>query len=143
VRVADAGGPDRFHSFAGLPGYVKRPWGPGWSLVGDAGYYKDPISAHGITDALRDAELVARAVSASLGGVRSEAAAMADYAATRDRVSAHLFTTTDAIASYRWDTASVERLLRTLSAAATDELALIDSFDSDVGTDLARHERTA
>ena len=41
--------------------------GPGWALVGDAGYFKDPLSAHGLTDALRDAELLARAVSSGLG----------------------------------------------------------------------------
>ena len=35
--------------------------GPGWALVGDAGSFKDPLTAHGITDALRDAELLARA----------------------------------------------------------------------------------
>ena len=48
-------------TFTGLRGYVRRSWGPGWALVGDAGYYKDPLSAHGLTDALRDAELLARA----------------------------------------------------------------------------------
>ena len=48
--------------FGGPPGYLRRPWGPGWALVGDAGYWKDPISAHGLTDALRDAELLARAI---------------------------------------------------------------------------------
>jgi flavin-dependent dehydrogenase len=30
-------------------------------LVGDAGYHRDPITGHGITDAFRDAELLARA----------------------------------------------------------------------------------
>ena len=48
-------------SFVGQPGYLRQPWGPGWALVGDAGYWKDPLSAHGLTDALRDAELLARA----------------------------------------------------------------------------------
>ena len=33
---------------------------PGWALVGDAGWWKDPLSTHGITDALRDAELARR-----------------------------------------------------------------------------------
>ena len=42
---------------AACPGYLRRSYGPGWALVGDAGYWKDPISAHGLTDALRDAEL--------------------------------------------------------------------------------------
>jgi 2-polyprenyl-6-methoxyphenol hydroxylase-like FAD-dependent oxidoreductase len=139
ARVADAGGVSRFRSFPGTQGYMKRPWGPGWALVGDAGYFKDPISAHGISDALRDAELVARATADVLGGATSEHLAMMNYARTRDRVSSGLFATTDAIASFNWDTPAIEQLLRTLSASATDELELIDSFD----TVLAGTRRTA
>ena len=45
----------RFSVFTGLPGYFRQAHGPGWALVGDAGYFKDPITAHGISDALRDA----------------------------------------------------------------------------------------
>ena len=37
-------------------GFFRKPYGPGWALVGDAGYHKDPITAFGITDAFRDAE---------------------------------------------------------------------------------------
>ena len=50
--------------WSGHAGYMRQSYGPGWALVGDAGYFKDPISAHGLTDALRDAELLARAVIA-------------------------------------------------------------------------------
>jgi flavin-dependent dehydrogenase len=48
--------------FAGQVGFFRKCYGPGWALVGDAGYFKDPITAHGMTDALRDAELLARGV---------------------------------------------------------------------------------
>jgi flavin-dependent dehydrogenase len=57
VEAGDPVGPIR--GFPGLRGWLRRPWGPGWALVGDAGYFKDPTTAHGITDALRDAELLA------------------------------------------------------------------------------------
>ena len=43
------------------PSFVRQAAGPGWALVGDAGYFRDPITGHGITDAFRDAELLARA----------------------------------------------------------------------------------
>ena len=43
------------------PQLVRRAAGPGWALVGDAGYHRDPITGHGMTDALRDAELLAQA----------------------------------------------------------------------------------
>jgi 2-polyprenyl-6-methoxyphenol hydroxylase-like FAD-dependent oxidoreductase len=32
--------------FPGLTGYLREAAGPGWALVGDAGYFKDPITAH-------------------------------------------------------------------------------------------------
>ena len=49
-----------------LPNQVRRPTGPGWALVGDAGYHRDPITGHGISDAFRDAELLARAIDGHL-----------------------------------------------------------------------------
>ena len=51
----------KFIGTAELPGYFRKPFGPGWVLVGDAGYHKNPITAMGINDAFRDAELVAAA----------------------------------------------------------------------------------
>ena len=49
-----------------LPNHRRRAAGPGWALVGDAGYHRDPITGHGITDAFRDAELLAEAATAML-----------------------------------------------------------------------------
>ena len=57
-------GPPRV--FPGLTGYLREAAGPGWALVGDAGYFKDPITAHGITDALRDAEILARVIASGV-----------------------------------------------------------------------------
>ena len=56
-----------------MPGFVRRSWGPGWALVGDAGYFKDPITTHGMTDALRDAELLADEILEALAGERAGA----------------------------------------------------------------------
>ena len=36
-----------------LPSYFRRSAGPGWALAGDAGHFKDPVTAQGIRDALR------------------------------------------------------------------------------------------
>ena len=41
---------------APTPNFFRNPYGPGWALVGDAGYIRDPITAQGISDAFRDAE---------------------------------------------------------------------------------------
>jgi len=69
---------------AALPNFFRKPYGPGWALVGDAGYNKDPITAQGILDAFRDVELVATALDESLTGARSFDDAMGDYHHTRD-----------------------------------------------------------
>jgi 2-polyprenyl-6-methoxyphenol hydroxylase-like FAD-dependent oxidoreductase len=61
-----------------------KPYGPRWALVGDAGYNKDFITAQGISDAFRDAQLCAIALDETFSGVRSFDDAMGDYQATRD-----------------------------------------------------------
>ncbi len=95
--------------FPGHGGYLRRPWGPGWALVGDAGYFKDPITAHGISDALRDAELLANALA------RGQDAALAVYEAERDALSERFFDVTDRIASFRWELAELKGLHQSLS----------------------------
>jgi flavin-dependent dehydrogenase len=57
-------GATREARFAGvpLPNFFRKPYGPGWALVGDAGYLKDSITAQGISDAFRDAERCAQAL---------------------------------------------------------------------------------
>ncbi|TIC88108.1 NAD(P)/FAD-dependent oxidoreductase [Nocardioides sp. GY 10113] len=81
-----------------LPNHRRRAHGPGWSLVGDAGYHRDPISGHGISDAFHHAELLADALAGWLHGGRRERAALADYEAERDAVSADLFRITRELA---------------------------------------------
>jgi 2-polyprenyl-6-methoxyphenol hydroxylase-like FAD-dependent oxidoreductase len=76
----------REERFAGMavPGYFRKPFGPGWVLVGDAGYNKDFITAQGIQDAFQDAELCARALDEAWSGRRAVQEAMAHYQASRD-----------------------------------------------------------
>lgn len=95
-RLSTAQLDGRVWAFAGRKGFLRQPWGPGWALVGDAGYFKDPLTAHGITDALRDAELLADAAA------RGTTAALQEYAEVRDELSLPLFRVTDAIAALDW-----------------------------------------
>ena len=74
----------RFFGTADLRGFFRKPYGPGWALVGDAGYHKDPCTAQGISDAFRDAELLAEAIDDALAGRRRYEDAMADYQRRRD-----------------------------------------------------------
>jgi 2-polyprenyl-6-methoxyphenol hydroxylase-like FAD-dependent oxidoreductase len=129
-RLAAGPPPSGVRGFRALPGHLRVPWGPGWALVGDAGYWKDPIGAHGLTDALRDAELLARAVSAAAAG-DDEARALTEYHETRDQVSLPLFEVVDTIAGMRWTDAEIPELLLRLSSAMTDEVELLARFDDE------------
>ncbi|WP_203231000.1 NAD(P)/FAD-dependent oxidoreductase [Nocardioides caldifontis] len=118
----------RLHGWRGEPGFLRRSWGPGWALVGDAGYFKDAITAHGITDALRDAELLASSLLDVLGGGSARAAGAA-YEGTRLALSAQLFAATEAIAGYDWDQPRIEALLRWVSSAMSDEVNHLAGLD--------------
>ncbi len=74
-----------------LPGFFLKPYGPGWALVGDAGYHKHPITAFGITDAFRDAEAVASALDDAFAERRAYDDAMADYQRARDDVALPIY----------------------------------------------------
>lgn len=115
--------------FPGLHGWLRRPHGPGWALVGDAGYFKDPLTAHGISDALRDAELLARAIDAGLRGTAPMAAALAGYEQTRDELSWPLLRTTDAIAALDHDMVELQRLHVQLSRDMQRESRFIAGLD--------------
>lgn len=111
----------RYFGTTGLNGSIRRAWGPGWALVGDAGYTKDPISAHGISNALRDAELCARAVDRALNEPAEAATALAGYETLRDTLSHRVFEASRALAGYRWDPAEASALMRVISEGVRGE----------------------
>jgi flavin-dependent dehydrogenase len=90
-RVAAGRREDRFYGTADVPNFFRKPFGPGWALVGDAGCHKDPILALGITDALRDAELLSEAVHDGLAGKHPMEEALADYEERRNTASRVLY----------------------------------------------------
>ncbi len=91
----------REERFAGtaVRGFFRKPYGPGWALVGDAGYNKDFITAQGIHDAFRDAELCATALHETFSGSRSFEEAMADYHARRDEQVLPMYAFTNDLAT--------------------------------------------
>jgi flavin-dependent dehydrogenase len=114
----------RLRGFAGREGFLRQPCTPGWALVGDAGYFKDPVTAHGISDALRDAELLARAARTGTDK------AFAEYKAIRDELSLPLFEATDAIASFEWDLDALRRHHEALNRAMKREVELFPAPDA-------------
>jgi 2-polyprenyl-6-methoxyphenol hydroxylase-like FAD-dependent oxidoreductase len=81
----------RWIGTADLPNFFRKPYGPGWALVGDAGYHKDPITGYGITDAFRDAEFLANAVDAGLAGRTPMPDALAGYETRRNDVAMPIY----------------------------------------------------
>jgi flavin-dependent dehydrogenase len=82
---------EKFRGSADLRGFFRRPYGPGWALVGDAGYHKDPITAQGMTDAFRDAELLADAIDDTFAGRSSNQDALAGYEQKRNEAAMPIY----------------------------------------------------
>src|SRR5690242_6937248 len=127
-RLAATVPPRALRTFTGRPGHMRRSWGPGWALVGDAGYFKDPLTAHGLTDARRDAELLARAIVAVLGEGADERDALAAYQQTRDALSTEFFDLTDVIAGHQWTDEEIPTLLRQVNAATAAEVEALGAL---------------
>jgi flavin-dependent dehydrogenase len=106
------------------PNQVRQAFGPGWALVGDAGYYRDAITAYGMSDAFRDAELLAAALDRALDGGAEEATALAVYQAQRDQALREIFDITCRLAAYPPVPTFVE-LQKQLSAAIDKEAAAL------------------
>lgn len=87
---------ERMRRYPGAPGHLRDCAGPGWALVGDAGYFKDPATAHGITDAFLDANRLSRALQIEPSHPQS-------YQMERDEIAPTLFNLTQKIASLDWD----------------------------------------
>jgi flavin-dependent dehydrogenase len=75
---------ERFTGTADVPNFFRKPYGPGWALVGDAGYHKDPITAQGISDAFESVEMLVEAIDAGFSGRMALEEALAGYEARRN-----------------------------------------------------------
>src|SRR5262249_24456132 len=112
----------KFYPFAGRPGFIRQSWGRGWALVGDAACFKDPLTAHGMTDALRDAEMLARAVIAGADST------LAEYQSERDEFAVEFLDLSDEVASFDWDMDRIKELHIRLSKLMNRECDFVRSF---------------
>jgi flavin-dependent dehydrogenase len=104
------------------PNQLRQAVGAGWALVGDAGYYRDAVTAYGISDAFRDAELLAVALDQALGGDGEETTALAGYQQQRDQALRESFEITCNLAAYPPVPRFIE-LQKQLGAAIDQEAA--------------------
>jgi len=106
------------------PNQLRQAFGPGWALVGDAGYYRDAITAYGISDAFRDAEFLAVALDRALNGDGEEVTALSAYQQHRDQALREIFEITCRLAAYPPVPTFVE-LQKQLSAAIDKDAAAL------------------
>ncbi len=122
-RLACAEQVGRYVGTGDLEGFFRTASGPGWALLGDSGYHKDPITAQGMTDALLHAELLAAAILEGMAGSRSLDAALLNYGRRRDQAARPIY----------FMTADLARL-----APATPEMAALVSSLLDNPTETRR-----
>lgn len=130
ARVAGATRVERFTGGA-VANFFRKPFGPGWVLVGDAGYNKDPITAQGISDAFHDAEMCSEALHSALVGARPFDAAMLEFQQARDQQRIGMYELTTQLATLQ---PPPPELAHVLSAVSTDESAMADFVSVIAGT---------
>jgi flavin-dependent dehydrogenase len=109
-RVRGAKREERFYG-GSVPNFFRKPYGPGWVLVGDAGYNKDPITAQGIPDAFSDAERCSIALDEVFTGVRSFDDALSEFHTTRDAHALPIYEFTTQLATLEAPPVEMQQLL--------------------------------
>ena len=100
--------------------FFRKPYGPGWALIGDAGYEKDPCTAAGITDAFRDAESIVQAIDEGFSGQRSLEEALADHHQRRDEIAMPIYEFTCEQARFEPPSPDMQRLFHALRGNQVD-----------------------
>ncbi|TIL28726.1 MAG: NAD(P)/FAD-dependent oxidoreductase [Mesorhizobium sp.] len=117
-RVFGNGG-ERLKAFRGTPGRLRQAYGPGWMLVGDAGFFRDPLTSHGISDALRDAEGAATAI------LSCRESALREFQEVRDSLALPILETTDAISAFDWSLEELPERHKRFIEAMKSEVAVL------------------
>ena len=92
---------DRIYGTPDLPNFLRQSYGPGWALVGDAGFHKDPQTGQGIRDCFRDAEILSRAIHEGISGIKPMQDALAAYQSSRDSQVREMLTHTIRVAAMK------------------------------------------
>lgn len=120
ARVAQGRRETRFTGIGNIPNFFRTPYGPGWALVGDAGYHKDPITGQGIMDAFLDADLLVEALHDGWSGRLPLSEALAGYERRRNERAFPLYELTIQQASFQPLPAEQRMLLHALQGNQED-----------------------
>lgn len=100
--------------------FFRKPFGHGWALVGDAGYHKDPILGQGITDAFRDAELLAEAIDVGFSERQPLSKALAAYEQRRNTAVMPMYKLNYQLAALEPLTPEMQQLFTALCSNQTE-----------------------
>ena len=108
--------------------YFRRSSGPGWALPGDAGHFKDPVTAQGIRDALRFGRLLGEAAAPALEDPQRLDAALLAWERRRERECLETYQWTNELGRGEAMTPLEVELYRALDADAGLTQRLLDVF---------------
>jgi 2-polyprenyl-6-methoxyphenol hydroxylase-like FAD-dependent oxidoreductase len=127
-RARNAVRAERLRSTPDQPNTFRACHGPGWALVGDAGVVMDSITAQGITNALRDAELLAQAIIAGLDGARPLAASLAGHQRRRDAAIRPMYDFTVRLAGFATPSVAQRQLLAAIASQPAEVETFLGAF---------------
>jgi 2-polyprenyl-6-methoxyphenol hydroxylase-like FAD-dependent oxidoreductase len=114
ARVRQGHREEKWYGIAGVPGYLRKPYGKGWALVGDASYNRDPITAQGISDAFIDAEALTGVLSTWLSGSAAWDELMEGHEAARNQRVGPMYEFTSQLATLHPPPPEMQALFRAL-----------------------------
>lgn len=118
----------KVRSATGIASYFRRSAGPGWALPGDAGHFKDPVTAQGIRDALRHGRLLGETAAGVLDDPRGLDAALRGWESARERECLEIYQWTNVLARGEPITALEVELYRAATTDPALATALLDVF---------------
>jgi 2-polyprenyl-6-methoxyphenol hydroxylase-like FAD-dependent oxidoreductase len=113
---------ERFYGIADVPNFFRKPYGSGWALVGDAGHHRDPVGAHGISDAVRDASVLAEKVHAAFLDDKAMEQALGEYEQRRNEAAFPLYDQNCRIAAFVPPSADELRIRAALRMANQEDV---------------------
>ncbi len=114
-------GVERLKAFRGTPGRLRRAHGPGWMLIGDSGFFRDPLTSHGISDALRDAEGAAMAI------ISGRESALREFEDERDTLALPILAATDGLSAFDWSLEELPERHKRFSDAMKAEVEVLNA----------------
>jgi flavin-dependent dehydrogenase len=122
---------ERFMGTGDLPNFFRKPYGPGWALIGDAGYHTDPVLGEGISNAFIEAERLVQFIDRGLSEAETLPAALAEYEVQRNQESIPLYEMTMGVASFK-PNVEMDQLYHALAGNQADTMRFMGVIEGSV-----------